>query len=408
MSVPKITLNFLGDKIIIDKPQELSKLRQDIKEKSLSKKLDLDDLILYYTKEEKKIFIKSEEDYKAFEDSNINKINIELNQNSENWKKLNQAKNEDTKKYNELIKQNEEYKKMLSTKFVSQKQEIIDISKQIQELFTKRKKIIQTINLEKDKILKMKKSNDKVIAKLEKKIGGKFSKQMILDSCPGESKKLVNNHLFPKKRNKNNIHRKKSYQDKKIKRISLEKRDKSPIQKTNENIITNLNIKNYKIMNIKRKTSPTYQNFNSYREKKLINFNESKISNNTNPFNEGKEGVKEQKDKSIKISEIISHTIKNISEINNDKNISKKSLLNKEKNNRQKEKKENLEKDQSEKNAKKSEKTNEILNNLMNKIPKYEHLLSHQSKEKIKKSNQNKEEKKNDKAIKNISKNNKK
>ena len=69
------------------------------------------------------------------------------------------------------MKQNDEYKKLLSTKFITQKQEIIEISKQIQELFSKRKKLIQYIKIEKGKIMKSKKNNDKAIIELQKKLG---------------------------------------------------------------------------------------------------------------------------------------------------------------------------------------------------------------------------------------------
>ena len=111
----------------------------------------------------------------------IQKINRKINILKKN-QKYKEKKDEEKRLYEKKkteLKQNEEYKKLLSTKFIAQKQEIIDITKQIQELFSKRKKLIQYIKNEKAKIIKMKKNNDKAIAELEKKLGIKSSKKKI-------------------------------------------------------------------------------------------------------------------------------------------------------------------------------------------------------------------------------------
>ena len=405
MTASKITLNLFGEIILVDTPQNLVDLKQKISEKFFFKKSDIDDLIIFYTKDSKTINIETEEDYKSFLDSKINKIKIDISHNNQIFQENNTKKKEEKeineKKFNELLKQNEEYKKLLSTKFIAQKQEILDISKQIQELYTKRKKIIQAIKTEKAKIIKMKKNNDKAIAEIEKKIGLKNTKQNKGDD------NINNNYIYTFKQKlkqnrkiKNNCwKRENSYQNKKIHNISLEKRNSnSKINTPPEIKIPNTNNKN----NLKRKTSPVINNNCNMREKK--NINENKIYNSTNPFNpfneekEEKEEIKEQKLKSIKISEIICNTIKNINDVNTDKNCNKKKTSNQEKSIRNKEKSEMLEKSQSEGNNPQLEKTNEVLNNLINKPQKYEHLLSY-SKEKIKNTNKNNEEKKNEKKF---------
>ena len=161
-------------------------LKEKISEKYVLKKSDTDELILSYIKDSKNINIQSEDDYKAFLESKINQIKIEINQNSnlnqENITKLREEKINDENKLNELLKQNDEYKKLLSTKFISQKQEIIEISKQIQELFSKRKKLIQYIKIEKGKIMKSKKNNDKAIIELQKKLGLKANTKIKTES----------------------------------------------------------------------------------------------------------------------------------------------------------------------------------------------------------------------------------
>ena len=181
MSSSELSLNFLGEIVKIEFPVNLFELRQKISEKYVFKTSDVDELVLSYSKESKNINIESEDDYKNFLDAKINHIQIDIGKNSHIYKdnilKLKEEKINEEKKLNELLKQNEEYKKLLSTKFISQKQETIDITKQIQELFSKRKKLIQYKKNEKAKIIKMKKINDKAIIDLEKKLGLKSSKQ---------------------------------------------------------------------------------------------------------------------------------------------------------------------------------------------------------------------------------------
>ena len=147
MASSKINLNLFGEIVNIEPPSNLIELREKISENFVLNKSDAEELILSYTKESKSINIEKEEDYKIFLESKINQIKIDISQNShiyqENLSQLKEEKENDEKKLNELLKQNEEYKKLLSTKFINQKQEIIDITKQIQELFSKRKKLIQ-------------------------------------------------------------------------------------------------------------------------------------------------------------------------------------------------------------------------------------------------------------------------
>ena len=415
MTTSKISLNLFGEIVTVEAPQSLLELRRKISEKFLFKKSDVDELILSYTKELKTINIETEEEYKSFLESKINKIQIDISHNNhiyqENLAKIKEEKEINEKRYNELLKQNEEYKKLLATKFIGQKQEIIDISKQIQELYAKRKKIIQTIKNEKAKIIKMKKINDKAIAELEKKIGLKSNKQNKGDNINTNTYKQK---LKKNRKIKNNFwKRENSYRQKKLglQNISIKRRNSHlPLQTPPGIKMPSLNNK----INIKRKTSPLIGNNNMMREKKIININENKISNSTNPFNEEKEELKEQKIKSIKISEIICNIIKNKSELNSEKNSCKKININQGKNIKNKEKKEISEKCQSEGNNnegnnKKLEKTNEVLNNLINKPKKYEQLLS-KSKEKNKNTNRNRnnEEKKNEKKNNKNSKINKK
>lgn len=409
MSTSKLILNLFGEIVTVDTPQNLIDLRQKISEKFVFKKSDVDELILTYTKESKNINIETEEDYKAFLDSKINKIQIDISQSShiyqENLTKIKEEKENDEKKYNELIKQNEEYKKLLSTKFISQKQEIIDISKQIQELFTKRKKIVKYIKMEKTKILKMKKCNDKAIVELKKKLGLKSNKQIKNENSINMNKNKYKKNKKIKFGKKDN-----SFQNKKLQNSSQERRINSPIRTSPEISIQNISNKNYNKINIRRKISPVF-GYNMMKEKKIIGYSENKNFNSTNPFYEEKEELKGQKhrhSKNNKISELICNTIKNSNDVGTEKNINKKNNTN-DKSIKNKEKKDMPEKHMTEEcdelNKRKNiEKTNEVVNNLIKKPQKYEQLLSN-SKEKLKNENKKIDEKKNEKKVRKFSKN---
>jgi len=383
MSSLKLNLNLFGEIILIDQPKNLFYLKQKISESYALKKSDVDELVLSYNKEAKSIYIDNEDDYKAFLDSKITEIHIDMTPNifedRETLQVLNEEKAKDEKKFNELLKQNEDYKKLLSTKFISQKQKIIEINKQIQELFIKRKNLIKYIKSEKAKILKMKKNNDRTIADLGKKIGIKDMKQ-------NNTENLINSYKN-KKFNKIKIKRNESQQNRRNSRAYTSPESKNQGEKKS----------NQKI-NLKRKASPMSKHDIGI-EKKLLNSNDNK--NITNPFNEEQDESKIQKSIYIKIAEIINNNsvklVNNICDfkITDNKNISIQEK--KDKKIKSKMKKNNIRKYQTERrnNLKKKpeEKNNENTNNLIKRYQKYGRLLS-SSKVKINKTNIKADEKK--------------
>ena len=405
MSSSKITLNLLGETVTIEHPSNLIELIEKISEKYLFKKSDADELILSYAKDSKNINIQSEEDYKAFLESKINQIKIDVSQNSQIYQeklaKLREEKANDEKKLNELLKQNEEYKKLLSSKFIAQKQEIIEISKQIHKLFSKRKKLVQYIKIEKAKILKLKKNNDKSIIDLQKKLGlktnkTKFENENDTNSILYKKKKFKKIRINKKTENILHIH------NKYHRTLSKEKREKSALSTSPLDFsVSNGNIKKYNKINLslKRKTSPMSGHDILAKERKIININESK--NNMNPFNEEKEKeeAKSQKQKFGKIAEMICNTIKSQNDSATDKKINLSNITvvqDKKLKNNKANKNEKAQIEENNEDKKKTEKKNEIVNNLINKHQKYEHLLI-ANKEKSKNSSVKKnEEKKNE------------
>lgn len=385
MSSIKLTLNLFGENVTIDQPSNLFYLKQKISESYSLKKSDVDELVISYNKEAKSIYIENEDDYKAFLDSKIKEIHIDITpinlENRENLQALNEEKAKDEKKFNELMKQNEDYKNLLSTKFISEKQKIIEINKQIQELFSQRKNLIQYIKSEKAKLLKKKKNNDKTIADLgkKKKTGPKNMKQ-------NNTENLIS-----------------SYKNKKLKKIKI-KRNESQQKRRNSREYTSPDTKNQgekksnQKINLKRKTSPMSRH-EIGMDKKVLYFNDNK--NITNPFYEEQEESKIQKSKYIKIAEIMNNNyVKLVNNINDFKNTDKKNELiqdKKDKKVKSKIKKNIVGKYQSERRnifqKKPAEKYNENVNNLMKRYQKYERLLS-SSKDKINRTSIKADEKK--------------
>ena len=374
----KLSLNLFGEIIIIDCPTTLVELREIISEKFVFKKSDTEELILLYSKESKIINIKSEEDYKIFLNSKISQIIIDISKNSyishENIMKLKNEKEIDDKKINELIKQNEEYKKLLSTQFIPQEKQIIEISKQIQELYDKRKKLIKYIKTEKGKLIKMKKNNDKAIDELGKKLSIKNYKHNTLEKDIISYKKRSNN--ITKQLNKK---RQNTLQNLKLAKIidtnSYENRKTSPFITSSQISIKNSNHKSNNKINYIRKRSPLLGH-DAGKEKKISNNNDNK--NNINPFNEENEENKNQKQKFEKIAEIICNRIKGINVItnDNDKNQIRNNSEKKEKTIKIKDKKEIQKKHQFE-NKKIIVKNNDIVKkHLINGNQKYEHLIN--------------------------------
>ena len=379
----RLNLNLFGEIVSIEQPPNLFYLKQKISESYVLKKSDVDELVLSYNKEAKSIYIENEDDYKEFLDSKITEIHIDITpvnfEDRENLQVLNEEKTKDEKKINELLKQNEDYKKLLSTKFIPQKQKIIEINKQIQELFSKRKNLIQYIRSEKAKILKMKKNNDRTIADLGKKIGMKNMKQ-------NNTENLIN-----------------SYKNKKFNKIKI-KRNESQQKRRNSRAYTSPESKNQgekrsnQKINLKRKASPMSR-YEIGVEKKVLTFNDNK--NITNPFNEEQEESKIQKSKYIIIAEIMNNnSVKLVNNISDFKHIDKKNVSiqeKKEKKSKSKMKKNVMGKYQTERRnifkKKTAEKNNENVNNLIKRYQKYGRLLS-SSKDKINKTSIKAEEKK--------------
>ena len=111
-----IDLNFFGEKVTIDTPKDLTSLRTKISEKYSLSNSDSAEIILFYTKDSKKIYIINGNDFEKFKESKISTIFLDVNQNSKLYlDNVSQIKEENKEKEKE-------------------KQEIIDIEKEKKEI----------------------------------------------------------------------------------------------------------------------------------------------------------------------------------------------------------------------------------------------------------------------------------
>ena len=171
----KITLNFFGEEILVDKNKikNLPSLRNEISRLFLLSPQDASEIILTYNENGDKIIIENEEDLKIFLDTKIKKIDLDISQNSKIYKdSLNQLKEENLKDktiLEELLKKKDELKKLKETKFAKEKKEIEEIKKKILELKDKKEAIKKKVKKGIQQIEKKIKENNKKIEEFEKK-----------------------------------------------------------------------------------------------------------------------------------------------------------------------------------------------------------------------------------------------
>ena len=98
----KLTLNFFGEEVAINIPKDLTSLRKEISEKFMFSPSDTAEIILTYIKDLGKKIIQTESDFSNFISEKINKINLDISQDSklykESLKTLEKENKEKTKK----------------------------------------------------------------------------------------------------------------------------------------------------------------------------------------------------------------------------------------------------------------------------------------------------------------------
>ena len=194
----KITLNFFGEKILVEKNKikNLPSLRNEISRLFLLSPQDAAEIILTYNENGDKIILENEEDLKIFLDAKIKTIDLDISQSSQIYKdSLNQIKEENKKdktKLEELLKKKDELLKLKETKFAKEKKEIEEIQKKILELKDKKDTLKKKVKKGMQQIEKKIKENNKKIEEFEKKTGIKAEckKGILKKTIPNQNKMM--------------------------------------------------------------------------------------------------------------------------------------------------------------------------------------------------------------------------
>ena len=189
----KITLNFFGEIISVEKPKSLAALRNEISRLFCFSTQDAAEIIITYNEKGTKKIIANDDDLKTFLNSKIEIIDLDISQNSQIYKdNLNQIKEESEKDkeiLEELIKKKEELEKLKETKFAEEKKEIQNIKEKIAELRQIKQQIKKSVFEGRKKIDQEKKEVEKKIVEIRKKLG--------LPVEPEKPKKPEFNQFFP-------------------------------------------------------------------------------------------------------------------------------------------------------------------------------------------------------------------
>ena len=137
----KINLNFFGEQVSIDSPKDLTMLRKNISEKYSLSSSDAAEIMLFYIKDSKKIYITNENDFNNFKNFKISTIFLDVNKNSKLYlDNISQLKDEKKDKKQEIKEESNKESKG------NEKQEVIDIEKtkkEIEELKAKSEEILK-------------------------------------------------------------------------------------------------------------------------------------------------------------------------------------------------------------------------------------------------------------------------
>lgn len=170
-----ISLNFFGEEVSIKMPTNLASLRQQISEKFMFSPSDAAEIIVSFTKDLGKKIIQTEQDFVNFLSEKINKIDLDISQDSKLYKKsfntLQKETKDSKKELEDALKKKEEIKRRKETALKKRAQEIKDIENKINELKKEKKNIEKLSRKEEKQFHKEEKINNKKIAALQEKLG---------------------------------------------------------------------------------------------------------------------------------------------------------------------------------------------------------------------------------------------
>ena len=170
-----ISLNFFGEEVSINMPTDLASLRQQISEKFMFSPSDAAEIVVSYVKDLGKKIIQTEQDFVNFISEKINKIDLDISQDSQlylkNFNNLQKETEESKNELEEALKKREEIKKRREAALKKRDEEIKKLEKQLNEIKNMKKNLQKISQKEKKQFCKEEKENNKKISALEKKLG---------------------------------------------------------------------------------------------------------------------------------------------------------------------------------------------------------------------------------------------
>ena len=190
----KLILNFFGDEVTIVTPKNLEYLKKEISSKFCFSPSDAAEVIVSYFVDLKKIIIKTEQDFIDFIKQKIYKIDLDISQESQLYKKNMQdildEKETGKKELEEMIKLNEELETRKENYIQEKNNEIKHLEEQIKLITLQKNNICKEINKEKMKINSEISKNKAKIFALQKKLSIPIKKENKKVSTPNPVIKL--------------------------------------------------------------------------------------------------------------------------------------------------------------------------------------------------------------------------
>ena len=198
-----LSLDFFGEQVSVNMPADLASLRKEISDKFMFDPSDTAELIISYAKDLGKKIISTEKDFESFLSEKIEKLNLDISQNSKLFKEnLDIIKEESIKNKEELetlLKKKQENQKLKSEKINEYKKKIKTIDEKIKKLKLQKKKETQLIKQTIKDMQKNEKVNNQKITDLQKKLGiQNQDKKLIKKEQKKEQKKPPKKNLIKK------------------------------------------------------------------------------------------------------------------------------------------------------------------------------------------------------------------
>ena len=175
-----ISLNFFGEEVSINMPTDLASLRQQISDKFMFSPSDAAEIVVSYVKDLGKKIIQTEQDFVNFISDKINKIDLDISQDSQLFKKnfnnLQKESEDNKKQLEEALKKRDEIKKRRETALKNRTDEIKKLEEQIQKMKEEKKKLQHLSKKEEKEFGKQENNLNKKIDKLQEKLGLKDNK----------------------------------------------------------------------------------------------------------------------------------------------------------------------------------------------------------------------------------------